>query len=241
MSGDDESAPDPMQAGTWHSAPGVCGSCIAWRPDAPRPGETVASGTCRLRPELPRVPATLKLCSLYKPRGGFVYQPGKSAPAKKRSAPAKVVRRNAEGEMVRETRYENRSVELGEPRDRTPPPRPPAPKEVDVGTDNPLYVRQLLVEVFREELSDGRRELMPRYKGGAAEIVAVGEKYTMPMEQFFSYLDRFRSALDELEDAICRQDPLGDVSELRGQIARIQGTMSTFNILFADKLDHFSG
>ena len=52
------------------------------------------------RPELGRVPASLKLCNLYKPRGQFVYQPGKDpTPKRKRASPAKILKRTESGEM----------------------------------------------------------------------------------------------------------------------------------------------
>src|SRR5690242_13665647 len=106
---------DPMNPAAWYQEPNICGSCIAWRPEEPRPGEDVAAGECKLRPELGRVPATLKKCNIYKPRGQFRYDPSSSsAPSRRKTAKTlKVLRRSAEGELV----------------SARPPPRTSAPTE----------------------------------------------------------------------------------------------------------------
>lgn len=78
----------------WREDPLVCGSCIAWRhPDPPERGpEGVPVGTCRLRPELHRVPATLGRCAQYRGRG----QP--AAPVRPRSKPSRTGRTPREAE-----------------------------------------------------------------------------------------------------------------------------------------------
>jgi hypothetical protein len=172
---DDES--DPMDPASWFEEPDVCGSCIAWKPDNPRPGETVAAGSCRLRPELRRVPATMKLCSIYKPRGKFTYEPGRASPKQRRRSrvlnvvqygkdgqpievkapprePRPPVVRRAEPEDALEIREAREPREPEEPRE-PPPPRRPAPKEIDLGEMQSMpVVRQALVELKRrpEEL-----------------------------------------------------------------------------------------
>ena len=88
---------DDLDPQRWFGEPDVCGSCIAWRSGEPEPEDEVATGVCRLRPELPRVPATLRRCDLYKPRGQFVYQPTvEPGGRRKRRADARVLRRSAE-------------------------------------------------------------------------------------------------------------------------------------------------
>jgi hypothetical protein len=95
---------DPLKPESWHGVPNVCGSCIAWRADAARDADELATGVCKLRPEIGRVPADLRKCSEYRPRGQFVYQPGKTASPKRRMAKTvSVLRQGADGTMVRST------------------------------------------------------------------------------------------------------------------------------------------
>ena len=55
-------------------------------------------------------------------------------------------------------------------------------------------------------------------------------------------LEGFRSALVELEDAVVRTDALLPlVPEVTKQIKSINGSFTTFNILYHSRTDYFSG
>lgn len=228
---------DPLKPDSWHQEPGVCGSCIAWRPTPPQDGDEVAPGACRLRPELGRVPADLKLCDLYKPRGQFVYAPEPDRRGqKRRAATAKVLRRSAEGEMV---------VDEGASRvpSASPSTRPPPPRTVEVGTDDAAVLRRIMVELLSNEISTVRHDLHSRFDGGRVELIANdGRKHEVAVERLFGLIDRFKLSLDELEEAIVRQDDLLALApELIANIRRMQGSLTTFNFLFADRSDYFTG
>lgn len=242
---------DPMDPEAWYAEPGICGSCIAWRPESPREGETVASGSCRLRKELPRVPATLKLCSLYKPRGQFVYQPGQEPKGKRKRASAVTVMRRGPGDQM---------VQLKVPA-RAPKPEPnfdapyeptrlrkvklarpyEVPRHVDVGTESPPLLRQVMIDLCREELGRSGRELLPRFVGGTVEVIdAQGKKRSFPIAKLFTMLDKLKSSMVELEDALARSDALLDqLPEMQKQLSAMQGSFTTFNLLFSDKNDYF--
>ncbi len=233
---------DPMDPESWFDAPGVCGSCIAWKSDDPRPGEEVAAGSCRLRAELPRVPATLRKCDLYKPRGQFTYQPTTSAGSRrrKRAGAARVMKRSEEGQLV-QVRAPAAPRESGAP--KMPVERPPVPREVDVGTDDAAELRRVLVSLLRNEMSSSDREMAGRFEGGKTEVTD-GQRTTKRIdnERFFAMLESMRTTMEELEDAIVRSDPLLPlVPELTGYLRRIQGSFTTFNILYAKRSDYFSG
>jgi hypothetical protein len=266
--GEDEAGPDPMNPEAWYGQPGICGSCIAWRPEEPREGERVAAGACRLRPELRRVPATLTQCSMYKPRGAFTYRAGAAPSAgegkrKRRGGAVTVLRRNEEGTLVRERaapveRPRMRVVqdEDGDEGSRFEPraegerlsfPRPEGwfpPRRIDVGTESPAFVQSALVELVREELGRSRRELAPKFKqGGKVEAVALdGTRTSMSATRFFAMLDRLRSALDRLEAELKRAPGIAEErEELVTLVRRMHGSFTTFNVLLADREDHFSG
>lgn len=259
-------ADDPMNPAAWYGEPGICGSCIAWRPEEPRPGEDVAAGTCKLRPELARVPATLTKCSIYKPRGQFVYLPGTTPTTRRRrTGPARVLRRTADGELApsaaprpapRVRPATAHSIEEGAAQPLRVPdsgpsePRPErpnraAPREVELGPEaNGAAVRQVLVELVRREHGRAVRDIHSKFRTGgkAIAIDANGHQVAISAERFFSFLDRYRSALDALENAIRARPGLGDEAEdLIGQVRRMQGSFTTFNVMFADREDYFSG
>jgi hypothetical protein len=228
-----------MRPDSWYAEPGVCGSCIAWRPEDPRAGEQVASGSCRLRKELPRVPATLKKCSLYKPRGQFVYRPSKAAPEPKRrkAAPVTVLRRDESGEMVASNPLP--VIRSGEPRER-----PPVPREVDVGTDDRTVLRAAVRAAVLLDAPDTGRELHGRFEGGKTRVYAADGKLTRELtnERFLQLLERLRASLEQLEDVLVAKDALLDLyPEAHKQLMAVQGSFTTFNFLYASRNDYFTG
>lgn len=240
--GDDDPKGGPsndMRPERWFGEPNVCGSCIAWRAEDPREGETVAAGICRLRKELSRVPATLRKCDLYKPRGKFVYTPSPAKPEpkrRKRASAVRVMRRDeASGELV--------TTEAPRPaRSSAPRERPPVPREVDVGADERGLVRALLKEILAAQTPDAGRELHGRFEGGTVRIVAAdGKTRQVPVERLFRLLEAFRTSLEALEDQVVGKDPLLDqFVELNKQLRAIHGTMTTFNFLYADRAHYFN-
>ncbi len=238
---------DPLDPEEWYGVLGVCGSCIAWKPGATRPDDTRAIGSCKLRPEMGRVPADLPKCPKYMQRGGFTYDPARAgATTRKRSKTLAVVRRGEDGQMhTRPARAPAPSV----PRSAPPPvplpfpDRAPPPKDIDLGELTSLpVIRQALVELLRAELPASRREMLARFKGGRIEAHdGAGQVETRRIEWFFSAIDRLATSLDQLELQLDRHaTKLGDTKpELADALSRIRGTLTTFNVLFQHKEDHF--
>lgn len=197
------------------------------------------------------MPATLKLCSLYKPRGQFVYQPGQEPKSRRKRASAVTVLRRGPGEELVQVKVPARAPRpepnFDGPYEPTqnraePLPRPyEVPRNVDLGTESPPLLRQLLVELCREELGNSGRELLARFVGGTVEVVdAQGKRRTFPIARLFAMLDKLKSSFVELEDALARSDALlTQLPELQKQISAMQGSFTTFNLLFSDKNDYF--
>lgn len=218
----------------WKSKPNVCGSCVAWRlhPDGLRPDDRVAMGDCRLRPELGRVPADLKRCDLYKPKGAFVYTPAADAPKRRRAAPVKILRRQDDGRM---------QAEPARSRPAPPPPRA-VPRNIDLGEqESPPVVRQLLRSVLWEEFGRSGRELAPKYaRGGTVEVRGPGGTRSMPAERVFAVLDRLRSALDALDASLAAHSKIGaEKAEYLDLVKRMHGSLTSFNELIHGREDHF--
>lgn len=233
---EDERANDPMAPEAWYGEPDVCGSCIAWKPAEARPGDEVATGSCRLRPELGRVPASLKLCSLYKPRGQFVYLPTKEKPAKRKRASApKVLRRSESGDLVEAPKPVTYQRREPPPEERYVPPR-----EIDLGEDASLpAIRATFRDLIREELGTSRREMQKKFKGGVVKVaIQTGPYLEHSCDLLFSLLDRLKSSLDELEGQLAKNEQLRGEIE---QVKRIRGSFTTFNVMWADREDYFTG
>ncbi len=261
-----------MDPAAWSGVPDICGSCIAWKPVDPRPGDEVAKGECKLRPELKLVAASLKKCTIYKPRGTFRYDPNRAPPGstRKRASTLRVLRRGADGEMVAakapprsaapEILRREKDIEVEWERDEVIPglddvavggdrgPRPEAPvrtapKAVDLGGgEDSSAVRATIVDLLRKEHGKSPREIHSKFRGGF--VVAKTERRTvqMPAERFFSMVDRYRASLDAMEKKIEAIAELsGEKEDLVGQLRRMQGSFTTFNVMFQDRDDYFSG
>lgn len=264
-----------MNPESWFGTPGVCGSCLAWRPGEPGPDDEVAVGKCMLRPELRRVPATLGKCAKYQRRGGFSYRERRGAapaePGRRRKAatPAVVKVRNDAGELVdvtpspkaravRSERPQRRVAEARSSGDGPPPPyvRPPdpvyrpfpppaepPPREVDLDGMTAPLVEGALVELLRSDPPGRARDLNAKYRHGGKVVAEdrAGERRALAAPAFFARVERLAKALDALEEAVETHDKLDDTDDLVGQIRRMRGSFTTFNLLFADRADYFSG
>ena len=233
---EDDRANDPMAPEAWYGEPEVCGSCIAWRPADPKPEDEVATGSCRLRPELGRVPASLKLCNLYKPRGQFVYLPKKDKePRRKRASAPKVLRRSDEGELV-----EAPPPAVYQRREAPPEEVVAVPRDIDLGDDANLpAIKATFRDLLREELGNSRREMQKKYKGGVVKVaIRTGPYLEHSCDLLFSILDRLKSSLDQLE---AKLEKTAELKEDAEQVKRIRGSFTTFNVIWADREDYFTG
>ncbi|MBL7950967.1 MAG: hypothetical protein JNM62_04550 [Flavobacteriales bacterium] len=120
---------------------------------------------------------------------------------------------------------------------------------VEIGQE-PLdldHVRDAIREVLEEMQAPQRPvNMAPRYDGGILEIkprdTALKSK-EIPVEEFFHKIVMIRDRFRVLEQKINANDKLSDQDkvELQQYITRCYGSLTTFNILFEDKEDHFVG
>ena len=89
-------------------------------------------------------------------------------------------------------------------------------------------------------------ELAKKWAGGKIEIwpreVGLGAK-ELPIDDFFHKIVLLRDRLRVLEQQINGHAKLDDADKVHLQqyITRCYGSLTTFNVLFRDKADHFSG
>ena len=126
------------------------------------------------------------------------------------------------------------------------PERRALPSEVDLDMDIDTF-RSVLAEVLREELGVGEVALGSRWQGGEM-ILKPGKEGTqekrIPIETFFHKIVMLRDKLRVLEQRINAHPTLGDEDKvaLQQYVTGCYGTLTTFNVLFADaRADGFKG
>ena len=106
-----------------------------------------------------------------------------------------------------------------------------------------------LVKLAAHELRDAELpaiELGTRWQGGEMVLKPADASQTsksVPIETFFHKIVMVRDRLRVMEAQINGHKVLSDAEkvELQQYITRIYGSLTTFNILFRDKKDHFVG
>jgi hypothetical protein len=122
---------------------------------------------------------------------------------------------------------------------------PILPTEIDLDMDMESF-RTVLAQVLREELGLGEANLGARWQGGEM-VLRPGKEGTaekrLPIETFFHKIVMIRDKLRVLEQRINAHAALGDEEKIAMQqyITGCYGTLTTFNVLFADPTDGFKG
>lgn len=129
-----------------------------------------------------------------------------------------------------------------------PPPREPyvftLPEELlDMNADE---FRMVLREVIRDELGVADVSMGGRWEGGEV-ILKPGKEGTaekrIPLETLFAKIVLIRDKLRVLEQKINANAKLTAEEKVQMQqyVTGCYGSLTTFNVLFADKADHFVG
>jgi len=107
-------------------------------------------------------------------------------------------------------------------------------------------IKEALRQVLREELGAPDIKMMDRWRGGTL-ILRPGraglQEKSVPIDDFFHKIVMLRDRLRVLEQKINGHAGLSDADkvELQQYVTRIYGSLTTFNILFADRDDWFVG
>jgi hypothetical protein len=119
------------------------------------------------------------------------------------------------------------------------------PKEIDIDMDADEF-RRVLREVLADELGVTSPPLGARWQGGEL-VLRPGKEGTadkrVPLETFFHKIVMVRDKLRLLEAKLNAHSGLSDEDkvQLQAYITGCYGSLTTFNILFGEKSDQFSG
>jgi hypothetical protein len=130
------------------------------------------------------------------------------------------------------------------PRPSAPESEPIFPEELyDMNADE---FRHVLREVLRDELGVRPVDLAGRWAGGEVVLKpgkeGVAEK-TIPIEALFHKIVMIRDRLRVLEQKVNAHPSLSDEDKVQMQqyVTQCYGSLTTFNVLFADRQDAFVG
>ncbi|HUW62543.1 MAG TPA: hypothetical protein VMZ06_16170 [Candidatus Bathyarchaeia archaeon] len=107
-------------------------------------------------------------------------------------------------------------------------------------------VKAALREVLEEEMGCGRCEIARRWDGGKLILQPFDsgqQPKEVPLDVFFKKITSVREKLRVLEQKLNNHPHLSNEEKLELQmlISRAYGSLTTFNVLFRDDEDKFSG
>jgi hypothetical protein len=123
--------------------------------------------------------------------------------------------------------------------------RTEAPVTISSGDERTIDIEQLLRRVIREETGLTAAAPAEKWRGGALVLKpgAPGlQEKSWPIETFFHKVVMIRNRLRTLEQQLNALDAPEDVKvKMQAYITGCYGSLTSFNILFADEDDQFKG
>ena len=111
-------------------------------------------------------------------------------------------------------------------------------------TASPYDLELLLRRVIREEAGITPAVPAEKWRGGTLVLRpgAAGQEKTWPIETFFHKIVMLRNRLRTLEQQVNASDLTEDVKvKLQSYVSGCYGSLTSFNVLFADEADQFKG
>ena len=135
------------------------------------------------------------------------------------------------------------------PQPRHVPAPPPMPAPVQQRTPTAMTapsddLEALLRRVIREESGLTPAAPAPKWRGGTLVLRpgGQGQEKTWPIETFFHKIVMLRNRLRTLEQQVNASELPDDVKvKLQSYVTGCYGSLTSFNVLFADEADQFKG
>lgn len=203
----------------------LCGNCLLWRPNL-QDGQGRWVGPCRLQPGRGDLPATAAPCERFLARGSKIPTSAPPEPSRRsRTLPTS-------GPTLR--------------RAGAPVASKPVQPDVEIG-DILAMTRNELIEIIQEAMGEGDTPpLAGKWEGGSIVLKPANPELQpreIPLESLFRKVVMIRDRLRVLEAKVNGHPKMtdGEKVELQSYITRCYGSLTTFNVLFRDKNDHFVG
>jgi hypothetical protein len=204
----------------------VCADCVAFRTEE-IDGDGLAKGRCRLRLELGLVPENLPHCHVFQVRSDRMDQ--LIIPEKK---------------IVTRQSTKQHSVAI-----RQMPAKATLKKPTSGDTNGEICMdrdgfKQVLREILEEETLYGYPEMTARWEDGTLSLKpsdSTMQQKDFPIETFFHKIVMLRDRLRVLEAKINAHSKLDEQEkvELQAYITKCYGSLTSFNVLFKNNVDHF--
>jgi|GEM_PF-148586 len=228
---------DPTEIGRICNYGPICGTCVVYRVIETRRG--LLLGTCRIRTDRGEFPCTAPLCDSYVPRGGALDAKGRSTDS---AAPVAVQIARAAGNVPSRSRSSNSTSPRVTPAPRVRIPDGPC-GELEMTREE---LKSLIREAMDEERGGGAATLAPRWEGGIALLKpadATLQAKELPLDALFHKVVMIRDKLRVLEQKLNSNPKLTDAEkvDLQSYITGCYGSLTTFNVLFRDREEGFTG
>ncbi|MBM3818289.1 MAG: hypothetical protein FJW14_04600 [Acidimicrobiia bacterium] len=106
-------------------------------------------------------------------------------------------------------------------------------------------LESVLRRIIREESGLTAAAPAPKWRGGTLVLRPAGgqgQEKSWPIETFFNKIVMVRNRLRTLEQQVNASDLPDDVKlKLQGYVTGCYGSLTSFNVLFADEADQFKG
>jgi hypothetical protein len=219
----------------------ICGTCVIYRPIETARG--LLLGTCRVRQERGEFPCTAPICDAYLPRQGALDAKGRSTAGS--NVALNIAR--AAGTAVSAARSTSRR----NPTSGAVAQAPIVKQRIPDGPCGELEMnREELKALIREAMDEERGgtsvALAPKWEGGT--IVLKPHDPTLqgkelPLDALLHKVVMVRDRLRVLEQKINANPKMSDAEKVDMQVyvTACYGSLTTFNVLFRDKEDGFTG
>ena len=116
---------------------------------------------------------------------------------------------------------------------------------IDMTIDNADDLEMLLRRIIREEAGVTPVVPAPKWRGGTVVLrpaTAGLQEKTWPIDALFHKIVMIRNRLRTLEQQINASELPDDMKlKLQAYVSACYGSLTSFNLLFADEADHFKG
>lgn len=217
---------------TFEPSEKVCGNCKLW--SAHSVDQRGWVGPCRMQPQRGLFPPSAPVCDRFAPRGVAAHAVASDGAGlvPSGSTRARVLRKIAPTVI----RHERPAGTVA-----------PAHLHEEIDLEGLTMTREELMDLFREAAGDVHAApLASKWEGGVIQLIPGNRELQakeLPIDALFHKVVMIRDRLRTLEQKINSHPKLtdGEKVELQHYITRCYGSLTTFNVLFREKGDHFVG